>query len=621
MRVDRSSDDLLSLGEENYIRLDDRRGLFWQLDSAGRWFSWWLDKKFQLSDRQTTASREVWCGCISFMSMSYVVLVVPALLHKTEPGLSLEALVAATNLSAAFGSFLAGVLGNAPVGITPSLRLNAYFSFGFCRTYNISWAEGLTCCFVSGVVFLLLALFGVCNWIAKTVLTDHLKKAIAVAMGIFQAIIGFKMMGLITPDAEDYVQLAKLRSSNKFQVFLMTVLILISSVLIAARLNGALMISIVMVAVGSWYFGMWAPPDDFCSLPPFTTILAMDFSCWYDQDKIGNLLLGTAVMLLVSVFDVVGVQYGLYSIAGLVKHGTVPGSWGLNVSAGLGTIMGSLLGVGPLVIANESSAGILEGARTGLSAVVVSILFFMSSFITPLLKAVPDLAAAVPLILIGSFMTEPSRTIAWDNMRVALPCFFAIVLIPHAIHNGIIVSVVVDILLGLVVRCGETWSELDNTPTASSVMPLVTISRVNAGAGGGGAGSQPAEGARASSEPPRQNERSMLYAQKKNRLATPHSWIPNHIGLKDSEKVERVRELLHELGPADNLLSASETWEQALRRALEQYLEGMRQPAAVAVQPPSRRKNPARHGARPPERHVSYVESGRPLDARARGSH
>merc|ERR1740121_2735561 len=172
---------------------------------------------------------------------------------------------------------------------------------------------------------------------------------------------------------------------------------------------------------------------------------------------------GTSVMLFVALFDVVGVQHGLYSIAGLVKHGVVPGGWGINVSAALGTIMGSLLGTGPLVIANESSAGILEGARTGLSAVVVSILFLFSTFITPLLKAVPDLAAAVPLILIGSFMMEPSRSIAWDNLRVAIPSFFTIVLIPHAIHNGILVGIMADILFGLVATApawlSGTWAK------------------------------------------------------------------------------------------------------------------------------------------------------------------
>jgi len=415
-------------------------------------------------------------------------------------------------------------------------------------------------------------------------------------------------------------------------------LCLISGILVAARVNGAMLMSIVLIAVCSWLSGMWRPEAAF-EEPRFDTMLSLDFSGWYDPSKRWTLATGSSVMLFVAVFDNVGVQYGLYSIAGLLKHGVVPGGWGLNVSAALGTIAGSLLGTGPLVIANESSAGILEGARTGLSAVVVSILFLFSAFSTPLLKAVPDLAAAVPLILIGSFMMEPSRSIAWDNLRVAIPSFFTIVLIPHAIHNGIFVGIMVDILFGFVATaprwCGGTWvrclgfglidPEGGLGPTTAGSRPGGVLAAAGRGGGstsaaaaGSGAGGRPVVGSsRAASEPPRPNEKyplaQYLYTRANNRPTTPHSWISSAIGLKDSEKIERVQELLHDLGPSDNLLQASATWDLALRGALEQYLEGMCDPSAGSALPPSRRKAPRQSGRAP-------AVDGRPPEARVRGS-
>jgi len=339
-----------------------------------------------------------------------------------------------------------------------------------------------------------------------------------------------------------------------------------------------------MVTVGSWCLGMWVPnPQGYFSEPRFDTFLGMDFHGWRDQNTLGTMLIGSSMMLFMAIFDTVGVQYGLYSIAGMLKHGIVPGGWGLNVSAALGTIAGALLGTGPLVVANASSAGIMEGARTGLSAVVVSVLFLLSAFVTPILHSIPDQAAALPLILIGSFMMEPSRSIAWDNLRVAIPSFVAIVLVPHAMHNGLLVSIFVDILFGLAATsqqwCSGAWlhwcggvveeAELVGELLPSSCgEPESRVAAANPTLGRGPA-------CRASSEPPVATWKSSWNTKASKHLATPHSWISPTIGLKDTDKIDRVRELLQDLGPADNILQASHTWDSLLRRALEQYLEGV----------------------------------------------
>lgn len=613
MRIDRSppprwdgnaTTALLHLADVEYQRFGDgRRPLLRRLSSwlapssatgLGPWQRAlaWLDGFFSISARGSTPATEVWAGGVAFMTMSYVMLVIPVLLHKANEEMNFEALLTATALSAATGSFLAGVLGNAPVGVTPGLRLNAYFTFGFCRTLDVSWGEALSCCFVSGSLLLLLAVLGVCNWVAREVLTDHLKKAIAVAMGIFQAMIGFQMLGLVSPHEEEYMALATARfrwhGEGAFLCFVVATFCLVSGLLVASRVNGALLISIFLVAAGSWAFGLFEPPAAAFAAPRFDAVLSLDFSGWLHRKKLGNLVVGSSVMLLIAIFDVMGVQYGLYSIAGLLKHGVVPKSSGIVASTALGTIVGSLLGTGPLVIANESSAGIVEGARTGLSAVVVSALFAFSAFLTPLLTAVPDMAAAAPLILIGAFMMEPSRSIAWDDLRVSIPCFLAITLVPHSIHSGMTAGIVVDCLLGFVAR----WRREE--PAAAAAPPpaaaeegqapqeaAAVAARGGAAAGGAVGGALGGAFAAAMAAAPAPVGRHSNSPYKEKRLATPHSMVSVGVGLKDAEKLERVRELLHDLGPPCTGMRASETWEIALRRALETYLEGMR-PKVVA---------------------------------------
>lgn len=604
MRVDRSSDDLLSADAraQDYQRLGDstrplQRTLAYYrtimkavAGSPRQRLLLWLDHFFEVSVRGSTIATEVWAGCVAFMTMSYVMLVVPVLLFNASEGLVFESLVTATAVSAAIGTFLAGILGNAPVGITPGLRLNAYFTFGFCKVVGVSWGEAMSCCFVCSTILLVLTVLGVCNWIAREVLSDHLKKAIAVAMGIFQATIGFQMMGVIEPDSEDYVTLAKLQSGDELLIFTVCCFCLISGLLVAARVNGALLISISLVAIASWAIGFFRPPDNLFAWPRFDVAFTMDFSGWLPGSPIlGKLAMGTSVMLLVEISDVVGVQYGLYSIAGLLRHGVVPRSSSIVASTAVGSIVGSLLGSGPLVIANESSAGILEGARTGLSAVVVAVLFMSSAFMTPLLSSIPDLAAAAPLILIGAFMMEPSRSIAWDNLRVAIPSFLAITLIPHSIHHGIVTGIIVDMLLGLVERFKRRPEESPDREEELSARIRELLGHSHApgrqlgGAGGAISRGGPLLAGEGSPISPRLLVAGPLKAR---RLPTPHALVSVGIGLKETEKIERARELLRDLGPPVTGMQASETWEMVLRKSLEMYLDGMqaRSSAGVAKQ-------------------------------------
>merc|ERR1719461_664107 len=160
--------------------------------------------------------------------------------------------------------------------------------------------------------------------------------------------------------------------------------------------------------------------------------------------------MGSLVMLFVCLFDIAGVSHGLQSAAGIPT--AEQQTSGIIGSAALATAVGSLLGTSPVIVANESSAAIIEGARTGLSAVVMSLLFLFSAVIAPVLSAVPRVATAVPLVIVGAFMMAPCRYICWDDLRVALPAFLTMTVVPftYSIHGGIIAGMFVDHFLSLV---------------------------------------------------------------------------------------------------------------------------------------------------------------------------
>mmetsp|Transcript_56435 Transcript_56435/g.165692 ORF Transcript_56435/g.165692 Transcript_56435/m.165692 type:complete len:582 (+) Transcript_56435:134-1879(+) len=468
MRADYSQDNLQVFAEDREDGLEARykplkgtthaeQGLDADVAyrSAGQLLCDRLDDFFKVSERGSDLTTEVRAGCISWMTMSYIMVVNPVILCQSVAGgqvpLSPESVMTATALSAAVGSLCAGLLADAPLGLMPGMGLNAYFAFGICHTFEVTWQQALSCAFVSGVVLVVLALLGICNWIVATILSEHLKKAITVAIGVFQALIGFQVMGLVVASPDTLITLGDFSLSNHVLYLAIGGFCFISALLVAFQLRGALLVGIWSMACAAWISGLSPPPTGIVAFPRFDSVLAVDFSAWDPAgDKWVGMVVGSAVLLFVALFDLAGVQYGLMNMAGLLSSdGQVPRSTWIFASAGLSTAIGALLGTSPVIIANESSAGIMEGAKTGLSACVVSLLFFVSAFSSPLLSAIPHVATAVPLVLIGAFMMSPCRGIDWDDLRVAIPSFLTVTVVPftYSIHNGIIAGILMDLFL------------------------------------------------------------------------------------------------------------------------------------------------------------------------------
>jgi len=500
-----------------------------------------LDHYFGVSARGSTVASEIRAGCIAWMTMSYIMVVNPMILsNASTPGnlLPPQSVMTGTALAAAFGSLVAGFLGDAPLGLMPGMGLNAYFAFGLCATFGVSWQEALSCCFVSGALLTALAVFGVCHFVVSVLLSEHLKKAITVAIGVFQALIGFQVMGLVVGSPDTLVTLGDMSLSNERLYLALAGFCAISAMLASGGVPGAMLVGIWLMAFCAWATGLAPPPAGIVALPEFGATLSISFDAWAPgSGKLTGMVVGTLVFLFVALFDLAGVQYGLMGIAGLLKDGAVPRSTSIFASAGLATMVGSLLGTSPVIIANESSAGIVEGARTGLMAVTVAVLFALSAFIGPLLSAVPQVATAVPLVLIGAFMMSPCRGIDWDNLRVAIPSFLTMTVVPftYSIHTGIIAGILMD---GFLMVCARPAKEEESETRIFSP---------------------------SKAPPSRQITVEM-------RIATPHG--PMSCGSASSAKLESARQLLHTLRPhATNADPSGADRDEVLRKAVEAYIE------------------------------------------------
>jgi len=391
---------------------------------------------------------------VGWMTMSYIMIVHPTILHvATGSGIGLAPLVTTTALSAAFGSLLVGLSTNTPFGLMPGMGLNAYFSYGVCKALGVSYQKTLSCSFIGGAALLFLCHVGLCDRMVRCLLSEHLKKAITAAIGLFQAMIGFQVMGLVVHSPDTLVTMVDLTAGQgNAQLYLaLAGLLLISALLVGARMPGAMLVGVLLVAACSWLTGLSPAPDAIFAAPSFEAVFQMDFSGWWPgSSELPGLAMGSLVMLFVCLFDVAGVSHGLQSAAGIPA--AEQQSSNIIGSAALATVVGSLLGTSPVIVANESSAAIIEGARTGLSAVVMSLLFLFSAVIAPVLCAVPRVATAVPLVVVGAFMMAPCRYIQWDDLRVALPSFLTMTVVPftYSIHGGIIAGIIVDHFLTLV---------------------------------------------------------------------------------------------------------------------------------------------------------------------------
>jgi AGZA family xanthine/uracil permease-like MFS transporter len=408
----------------------------------------WLDRYFGLTEKGVTVRTEVLAGFTTFLSMSYIVLVNPAIL--SQAGLPIVAVAAATCASAAFASILMGLLANYPLALAPGMGLNAYFTFTVVKGMGVPWEVALGCVFISGICFLLMTFVGIRQLIVNSI-PRPLYSAVAGGIGLFIAFIGLKEAGIIVANPATTVALGDLHSP-------VPLLALFGLLVIAGlnlwRVQGSVVIGILLTTVLAWILGVasFSPqPYHFSELTETAFKLDIAGALHIGGGGFGILEI-IFVFLFVDLFDNVGTLVGVTKEAGLVKSdGTIPRLNRILLADSIATIFGSFMGTSTVTSYVESATGVAAGGRSGLTAVVTGLLFLLVLFFAPYAQIIPTAATAPALILVGSLMMAPLAEIEWKDPMVALPCFLTLAGIPltFSIANGLAFGLTAFALLKL----------------------------------------------------------------------------------------------------------------------------------------------------------------------------
>lgn len=391
-----------------------------------------MEKFFKLKEKNTDVKTEIIAGITTFMTMAYIIFVNPDILSAT--GMDKPALVTATILAAGFTTLLMGFVTNYPFALASGMGLNAFFAFVVAPAYG--WQAALGAVFISGIVFFILGIFGIIDHIDKAIPTT-LKRAVAAGIGLFIALIGLVNAGIVVANEATLVSLGDLTQPGPS---LAIIGLVITAVLMALKVKGAILIGIIITTVIGMFTGVTAVPrgiGDIIGMPASLAPIAFKF------DFTGALNLGFMVifaLLFVDLFDTMGTLMGTAARAGFLdKDGRLPGIRNAMIVDAIGTMGGALLGTSTVTTYVESAAGISEGGRTGLTAVVTGVLFLLSLFLTPLALIVPGAATAPALIIVGVLMAGAVTGIDFNDFTEAFPAFLTMAIMPfsYSIADGI----------------------------------------------------------------------------------------------------------------------------------------------------------------------------------------
>lgn len=414
-----------------------------------------LQKIYRLSDHGTTVGREVQAGATTFAAMAYILAVNPAILSAA--GMPQPALITVTALTAAISTLLMGFMTNYPLALAPGMGINAYFAFTICLGLGVSWQSALGLVFVNGCIFLSLSVSGVREKIIAAI-PHQLKLAITCGIGLFIAFIGLKNGGIVVSSPATFVTHGDFGTPG---VLLCFAGILLTAVLVARRIPGAIILSILAVtvaglAVSDGNGGMiTSMPRSFFSLPasPAPTFLQLNFDLLL-QD-FGKALPIILTLLLVDMFDNIGTLIGVTQRAGLLDaSGKLPKAGRALVADSIAAILSSLLGTSTVVSYIESASGVEAGGRTGLTGATTAILFLLALFLTPIILAIPAAATAPALVIVGIFMFQSVAQLKLDDFAETAPIFLIIAGIPlsfsiaEGIGLGLIAYAVLQIATG-----------------------------------------------------------------------------------------------------------------------------------------------------------------------------
>jgi AGZA family xanthine/uracil permease-like MFS transporter len=417
-----------------------------------------IERFFSLKENDTSFRTELLGGVTTFMTMSYIIFLQPAVLSLA--GMDSGAVMVATCISSAVATLLMGLFAKYPFALAPAVGHNVFFAVTVCGIMGYSWQVALGAVFISGSVFLILSALRVWGKLVAAV-PDSLKYGIAVGIGLLIANVGFQFGGIVVDDPSVLVKIGNLTSKP---VILALFGVAVTLVLMALRVHGAILIGILATALLGIPLGVVQYQGIVSSPPSLAPTL-------FKLDILGALQTGLITVVFVffflDLFDTVGTLIGVSGQAGFLKKGRLPRADQAMFSDAVGTVSGALLGTSTVTTYIESAAGIAQGARTGLANVFTSLLFLVALFFSPLAAMISGLCEfeglklrpviAPPLIIVGFLMMKCVRHIKWDDFTEAIPAFLAIVVMPLTLNitEGIAFGFISCALLKLVSGRGK----------------------------------------------------------------------------------------------------------------------------------------------------------------------
>ncbi|MCG6266260.1 NCS2 family permease [Vibrio furnissii] len=411
-----------------------------------------LERLFKLSEHGTNVRTEIIAGVTTFLTMAYIIFVNPAIL--SDAGMDRGAVFVATCLAAAVGCFIMGLVANYPIAQAPGMGLNAFFTYVVVLGMGYSWQVALAAVFCSGVLFILLSLFKIREWIINSI-PMSLRTGISAGIGLFLAFIALKNAGIVVDNPATLVSMGAITS---LPAVLGALGFFFTIALVHRGVKGAVMIAILSITILGLIFGdvqwggvMSAPP----SLAP--TFMQLDFSHVFEVGMISVVF----AFLFVDLFDTAGTLVGVATKAGLIgDDGKIPRLNRALLADSTATSVGALLGTSNTTSFVESVSGVAAGGRTGLTAVVVGILFLLALFFSPLAGMIPAYATSGALFYVAILMLSGLVSIDWRDLTEAAPTVVTCLLMPltFSIAEGISMGFIAYALIKLLSGKGRSVS-------------------------------------------------------------------------------------------------------------------------------------------------------------------
>ena len=407
-----------------------------------------LKKLFGFDSTKTTVRTEIVAGITTFLTMSYILAVNPTMFGELD-GMPVGSVFTSTALAAIVGCLAMAFVGKLPFGLAPGMGLNAFFVYSVCMGMGYSWQFALTAVLIEGIIFIVLTLTNLREAIVNAI-PMSLRNAIGAGIGLFIAFIGLKSAGVVVDDGATLVALGDVTSGSALLAFIGLV---ITGFMYSRNVPGAILLGIIITMI----IGIPLGVTEFKGIVSAPESIAPIF-CQFEFDKIFSvdMLIVVFTFFFIDMFDTVGTLVGVCTKANMIdENGNIHRVKQAFMADSIATTFGALLGTSTTTTYVESAAGVAQGGRSGLTALVVGCCFMIAMFFSPLFLSIPSAATAPALIIVGLLMAEQIKNVDFDDFSESIPAFVCMLMMPltYSISNGILIGMITYVLMNMI--CGK----------------------------------------------------------------------------------------------------------------------------------------------------------------------